>query len=155
MKERMDKVLHSALYPSPISQGVKFQCTDCGFCCSGAPGKVRVSETEIAKISKFRNMSGKEFRASETRMIQGEVLLREKPNGDCTFFVNNRCQIHPVKPRQCRTYPFWFSNVRSEAAWAKTCKECPGIGEGEYFSADQIIGIVQEELDRASPGPVD
>lgn len=135
-----------AQLPAAMREGVLFRCTECGACCSGAPGKVRVSPEEIRTISEFRKIPESTFRTSEIREVHGELLLRERANGDCIFFENNRCMIHPVKPRQCRTYPFWFRNVRSDAAWAKTCRECPGIGEGEWFSPERIVETVQAEL---------
>jgi uncharacterized protein len=136
----------SAQLPTSMAGGIRFRCTECGDCCSGAPGKVRVSAEEIQRISEFRKVSEVRLRASEICEIDGETLLRERPNGDCVFFENNRCLIHPVKPRQCRTYPFWFRNVRSEAAWQKTCGECPGIGEGEWFSPEEIVATIEGEL---------
>lgn len=68
-----------------------------------------------------------------------------KPNGDCVFFESNRCQIHPVKPKQCRLYPFWFKNVRSEQVWRSTGAECPGIGQGEWVFAREIARSVRED----------
>jgi Fe-S-cluster containining protein len=132
--------------PEALKQGVRFSCTECGTCCSGAPGKVRVSDEEIRVISEFRKQLESEFRASETRWVDGEVLLKEKPNGDCVFFESNRCRIHPVKPKQCRLYPFWFKNVRNEQAWRSTCADCPGIGQGEWVSAREIVRSVQEDM---------
>lgn len=146
MSARYDHIRACAQLPPALAEGVRFRCTDCGACCSGAPGKVRVSDEEIRKISAFRNQSEADFRRTEIREVDGENLLRENANGDCVFFVQNRCLIHPVKPRQCRAYPFWFRNVRSEAAWQKTCEECPGIGEGDLYHPEQIVAIVQEEL---------
>lgn len=147
MSSDFQKQRTEALLPNVMAEGVCFSCTECGACCSGAPGKVRVSAEEIRHISEFRKQSEAAFRASELREVDGETLLRERANGDCVFFENNRCLIHPVKPRQCRTYPFWFGNVRSDAAWQKTCRACPGIGEGEWFSPEQIVATVQEELE--------
>jgi Fe-S-cluster containining protein len=62
------------------------------------------------------------------------------------FFIDNRCSIHPVKPTQCRLYPFWFGNVRSKNSWDKTCAECPGIGEGPVVKPEDILRQVQEDL---------
>ncbi|MDF3127727.1 YkgJ family cysteine cluster protein [Kiritimatiellaeota bacterium B1221] len=146
MYEELKKTRAHSQLPSCLADGVRFSCTDCGLCCSGAPGKVRVSEEEIREISEYRNQSETDFRSSETRVVKGEVLLKEKENGDCVFFVNNRCQIHEVKPRQCRTYPFWFQNVRNDRAWQKTCKECPGIGQGKWYSPEEIVEVVMDEL---------
>jgi len=44
----------------------------------------------------------------------------------CIFFDTDkkRCSIYPVRPLQCRTFPFWqqFKNSEDEVR-----RECPGI----------------------------
>lgn len=71
--------------------------------------------------------------------------IKETPNGDCVFF-DDRCTIYPVRPTQCKTYPFWFKNLRSEEAWRKTAAECPGIGQGRIHTAEEILGRVHEDM---------
>lgn len=135
-----------AQLPSSLAGGAHFSCVDCGICCSGAPGKVRVSEAEIRRISEYRNEAEADLRERVLRTVKGEALLKEQANGDCVFFKNNRCEIHAVKPRQCRTYPFWFQNVRSDRSWRNTCAECPGIGQGEWWPPERIVDLIGEEL---------
>jgi Fe-S-cluster containining protein len=65
--------------------------------------------------------------------------LREKSNGDCVFYDREQgCTVYTVRPRQCRTWPFWESNVRTEAAWERTCGICPGAGNGDLIPAEEI-----------------
>lgn len=90
--------------------------------------------------------------AKYLRDDEGLLLLREQENGDCVFYEEGRCRIHPVKPEQCRLYPFWFANVRGAAAWERTCRECPGIGEGPVVSPAAILAQVQRDLERQSEG---
>lgn len=126
--------------------GVRFECTQCGACCTGAPGRVQVSRAEVDRIVEFL---GEKARNEGTDWVYSsgvELRLRERDNGDCVFYKENRCAIHEVKPGQCRRYPFWFRNVRSEAAWARTCAECPGIGEGPVVNAEEILGRIEEDL---------
>lgn len=133
--------------PQSLKNGVRFRCTDCGACCTGSPGRVRVSEDELKAISEHRKEPLQDLIALQTREIDGVRYLREHDNGDCVFFVDGRCSIHPVKPTQCRLYPFWFQNVRNEEAWQKTCQECPGIGEGDLVSPEEIIRQVTEDIE--------
>jgi len=133
--------------PKSLQNGAHFRCTECGACCTGAPGRVRVSEEELQAISEYRNELLETLIASKTREKDGVRMLQERENGDCVFFEEGRCSIHPVKPTQCRLYPFWFQNVRSEEAWAKTCDACPGIGEGELISPEEIIQQVTEDIE--------
>jgi len=133
--------------PNSLQNGTRFRCTDCGACCTGAPGRVRISEEELEAVSDFRNEPLSELKAASTRVVKSQRLLKEKSNGECVFFEEGRCSIHPVKPTQCRLYPFWFQNVRSEEAWRKTCDECPGIGEGDLVEPEEIIRQVTEDLE--------
>ena len=58
----------------------------------------------------------------------------------CVFFdtENKGCQIYGARPIQCRTWPFWDSNLKSEKAWKETCEECPGSGNGKVYSLEEI-----------------
>ena len=48
------------------------------------------------------------------------------------------CTVYAVRPRQCRTWPFWESNVATPRAWQHTCEICPGSGKGELIPAEEI-----------------
>jgi uncharacterized protein len=131
-----------------FEQGVRFTCTECGQCCTGAPGVVRVDENNIREIAAWRGNNLTYFRRTYVRKTDEGLSLTEKENGDCIFFKNNRCSIYPVRPGQCRTYPFWFRNMRSPEAWKETARECPGIGQGEYFDAEEIIRRIHASLEQ-------
>ena len=119
--------------------GLRFECTQCGNCCTGAPGFVWVDETEIAALAAFRSESMEQLTALYTRAVQRKRSLRERANGDCIFYDKQQgCTVYPVRPRQCRSWPFWESNVETPAAWKRTCETCPGSGKGELISAEEI-----------------
>lgn len=120
--------------------GLNFTCSQCGDCCTGAPGVVWVSEEEIAEIAAHLDKPIGEIRLFHTRLVRGRVSLVEHQNGDCTFFdpESRGCTVYPVRPIQCRTWPFWNSNLESAEKWQKTCEYCPGAGEGAFFSLEQI-----------------
>jgi Fe-S-cluster containining protein len=119
--------------------GLRFRCTRCGHCCTGAPGYVWVNEAEVTALARFRGESVAEVTALYTRSVHGRRSLREKANGDCVFYDRAEgCTVYPVRPRQCRTWPFWESNVDSPEAWEKTCEVCPGSGKGDLVSAEEI-----------------
>ena len=48
------------------------------------------------------------------------------------------CTVYPVRPPQCRTWPFWESNVATPEAWRRACAACPGSGRGELIAAEEI-----------------
>jgi uncharacterized protein len=119
--------------------GLRFRCTQCGDCCTGEPGYVWVNAEEIAAIADFRGDPVEEATGLYTRLTPSGRTLREKPNGDCVFYEHGRgCTIYPVRPRQCRTWPFWASNVETPSDWERTCSVCPGSGQGELIPAEEI-----------------
>jgi len=119
--------------------GLGFRCTRCGHCCTGAPGFVWVNDEEVAAIAEYRGEPVAETTGVYTRMAQPGRTLRERLNGDCIFYDHQQgCTIYPVRPRQCRTWPFWESNVATPEDWKETCQTCPGSGQGELVSAEEI-----------------
>ncbi|HEV3084022.1 MAG TPA: YkgJ family cysteine cluster protein [Gemmataceae bacterium] len=119
--------------------GLRFRCTRCGHCCTGEPGNVWVNTEEIEAIAEFRGETAPEVIALYTRSVSRGRSLREKANDDCVFYDRREgCTIYAVRPRQCRTWPFWESNVRTAAAWQQTCKVCPGSGQGDLIPAEEI-----------------
>lgn len=120
--------------------GLNFTCSQCGDCCTGAPGLVWVSEEEIAEIAEHLDKPVGEIRLFHTRLLSGRVSLTEYQNGDCTFFdpEKRHCKVYPVRPIQCRTWPFWQSNIESEQSWKKVCETCPGAGTGTFFSLEEV-----------------
>jgi Fe-S-cluster containining protein len=116
--------------------GLRFRCTRCGHCCTGEPGNVWVNTEEIEALAEFR---GETARGLYTRSVSRGRSLREKANGDCVFYDRREgCTIYAARPRQCRTWPFWESNVRTAAAWQQTCKVCPGSGQGDLIPPEEI-----------------
>lgn len=120
--------------------GLRFTCTQCGDCCTGAPGYVWFTEEEGKKIADFVGVSIGEFHITHTKLVGGRKSLREFANGDCTFFdgATRRCKIYPVRPAQCQTWPFWKSNLENEATWNEVVQVCPGAGCGELVPLSEI-----------------
>lgn len=123
-------------------EGLRFRCTQCGNCCTGGPGVVWVTDDEIKAIADCRGISIGEMKINHTRLHVGRVTLREFANGDCTFLdgETRRCTIYPVRPAQCRTWPFWNSNLESPQAWKDAQTVCPGMGNGDLVQ----LSIIQE-----------
>jgi Fe-S-cluster containining protein len=126
--------------PDPWYQaGLAFRCTRCGACCTGAPGFVWVDDEEQTAIADFLAEDRDQFIAFHTRLLPRGRSLRERANGDCVFYkAGTGCTIYPVRPRQCRTWPFWESNLASPEAWEATCRICPGSGRGDLVPAEEI-----------------
>jgi Fe-S-cluster containining protein len=121
------------------ADGLAFECTRCGKCCTGEPGYVWVTEGQLAAIARFLGLSLRRVRESYARKVGRRTSLRERPNGDCVFWDRARgCTIYPVRPPQCRTWPFWESNVATPEDWQRTCSVCPGAGRGEVIPVEEI-----------------
>jgi Fe-S-cluster containining protein len=120
--------------------GLRFQCTQCGDCCTGAPGFVWVNQEEIDALAAQTGKSVDEFEKLYVRKIGVRRSLVEFPNGDCVFFDNvaRKCTVYEARPRQCRTWPFWNSNINSPTAWEETKAACPGCDKGKLYSIDHI-----------------
>ena len=58
--------------------GLKFECTQCGHCCTGAPGYVWVSLPEIYRIAEFLQMDDYEFTQEIRKESSSKVQLNRK-----------------------------------------------------------------------------
>ncbi|SFJ31477.1 YkgJ family cysteine cluster protein [Planctomicrobium piriforme] len=126
--------------------GLRFECSQCGDCCTGTPGYVWVNDEEVQAIARYLDKPVGELRLLYTRPARGKISLNEYANGDCVFFDPQRrgCTIYPVRPVQCRTWPFWQSNIETTSDWEATCRVCPGSGRGELVPLETI----QERAER-------
>ena len=120
------------------ADGLCFRCSRCGDCCGGAPGYVWVSSEEIGNIARRLDMSAELFRERHARSVGLRHSLLELENGDCEFLIRSAdglagCAIHDVRPLQCRTWPFWESNLDSRRVWAAIGRHCPGVDQGEHY----------------------
>lgn len=128
------------------SQGLRFKCTECGQCCTGAPGYVWVSDEEIQTISEHLGLTIKEFAKQFLRYVNGRYALLEKPASyDCIFLNDKKCQIYQVRPTQCRTFPWWAQNLSSPEDWQEAANYCEGIS----CDAPLVpLNVIQEELQK-------
>jgi len=106
-------------------------CVACGgHCCTGESGYIWIKYEEIKQMARFVNLSIEDFATMYLRKVKHRYSLKEKQlapdNFACVFFDENiqQCTVYAVRPRQCRTFPFWeqFKNNEEEVR-----KECPGI----------------------------
>jgi len=106
-------------------------CESCGGkCCRGESGYIWTKYQEIVNMAAFLEMTVEDFATMYLRKVKHRYSLTEKQIGEndyaCIFFneVKEQCMIYPVRPLQCRTFPFWeqFKNNEQEVR-----DECPGI----------------------------
>ena len=131
--------------PYFFDAGIRFQCQRCGACCTGEPGTIYVGQDEIVPLAAHLGMSVDDFIQRYLYPFKDSYSIGEHADGRCLFFENG-CTIYPLRPHQCRTFPFWFSNLRSETRWRGIRKKCPGIGRGPRYGRDEILAVVQTAL---------
>jgi len=120
--------------------GLRFECTGCGDCCSGDPGYVWVDDQEIARMAELMELDVETFEQRFVRREGRRKSLVEYPDGDCIFLEpeTRRCMVYAGRPVQCRTWPFWTSTLKTPQDWQETCQICPGSGVGKLYSWDEI-----------------
>lgn len=127
--------------------GLRFECLQCGRCCSGpSEGYIWVSRPEIRLIASHLNMSANELKRKFLRRVGFRMTIVEDAHTrDCVFIQKTRrgkgCMIYAVRPRQCRSWPFWPINLAGPDTWNSTARKCPGINRGEFYSTKQIQTI--------------
>jgi len=127
------------------NESFRFSCTGCGQCCTG-PGDyyIEVSEVEQRRIREHLGVSWSWFRRRYVFRYDDEVesLAMEK-GGACVFLDNNkRCRIYPVRPAQCRSYPYWPELLGSRRAWQREARRCEGIGQGPVIPLARIRAVL-------------
>ena len=124
--------------------GLSFECSQCGECCSGpGEGVIWVCRREIELIAEYLGISEKELRSRYMRRIGVRTTIIEEPVSRDCIFLNKKnssvqCEIYPVRPSQCRNWPFWSSNLRSPASWNEAARTCPGVNRGSRHTFEQI-----------------
>lgn len=124
---------------------LKFECIQCGNCCTDKTTLVNVTYMDILRIQKGLNLTidefleilgfyifekkltGKEIQKMVIPPIETEkglafIGLKKDEEGCCFFFENStkKCRIYNLRPNFCRTFPFSFQllshNVKSGAS---------------------------------------
>jgi uncharacterized protein len=134
-------------------QGLRFKCTECGGCCTGAPGYTWVNEEEIATIATHLRLSIEEFGQRYLRKVDDRYALLEDPvNYDCVFLKDKKCSIYAARPTQCRTFPWWPKHLKSPESWAAAASYCEGINhpEAPLISFEKIDEQQQIHREKAS-----
>ncbi len=129
------------------SEGLSFSCTLCGNCCTGPEGYVLVDDAEVAALARRMALSVGDFLARYTRETSMGRSLTERMTDaglDCVFLDREKipgkavCGVYEDRPRQCRTWPFWKSNLTSRNAWDRAKRTCPGMDKGKLYTVQQI-----------------
>lgn len=147
--QRAQREWFDAPEPESGEPGLRFACTACGNCCSGPSGYVTFTDAEADDIAAALHLSRERFLdAYTTDTPVGRSLREVRPLGrdgyDCVFLDRDTspgkalCSIYAHRPEQCRTWPFWGSNLASRRVWERAAKNCPGMNTGPLHTPKHI-----------------
>lgn len=127
--------------------GLHFECMQCGNCCAGPEeGYIWITQPEIRLLAEHLGMSVEKLRSKYLIRYGNRTSIRERAIcHDCIFLKRvgsgRGCGIYPVRPKQCRTWPFWTQNLQSPDSWNITAQKCPGINRGRWYRYEEIEAI--------------
>lgn len=132
-------------------EGLSFECTQCGSCCTGAPGYVWVSPVEVERLADGLSLTVEAFGSQYLRYVRNRFSLVERSNGDCVFWDSKvGCQVYDSRPDQCRSWPFWHGNIDTKASWEATAEHCPGCNRGRTWDLIEIGQMLKRSPDRSN-----
>lgn len=130
---------------------LRFECQrGCTNCCNQS-GYVYLTEEDQARAAKFLSMTRRAFERKYVYRTRHQLRFRKPRTKQCPFLLDSGCSIHPAKPTQCRTFPFWPELVEDRDEWKRTARFCPGIGKGPLIQIGDAMEIAAEQR-RAYPG---
>jgi len=117
---------------------IRFTCQPgCTRCCNQR-GYVYLTEADVIRAARYLKLRPEEFEARYIYRTRNLIRLRKPRGSQCHFLEEHGCSIHPGKPTQCRTFPFWPDLIGSEDEWRATAQYCPGIGVGDFVPLEVI-----------------
>ncbi len=92
-----------------------FVCERCGACCK-INGIVRLEDGDIENIAGKLSLSTDDFieRYTELSPDRKCLILKDREDGACILLTrDNLCMANDIKPRQCKTFPYDWTNKSS------------------------------------------
>lgn len=106
-----------------------------------------LTEQDVERAAQFLGISAAEFERRHVYRTKNQRRLRMPRHASCTFLTPEGCSIHPVKPVQCRIFPFWPELLEDKREWKRTARWCPGIGKGELIQIETARTLAREMRD--------
>ena len=130
--------------------GLRFTCQRGCINCCDQKGFVYLTEDDLRRAAKFMNMTPGAFEKKYVYRTRSQMRFRKPREKQCPFLLAHSCSLHPAKPTQCRTFPFWPELVENRAEWNRTGEYCPGIGKGPLIQIGTTMEMAEEHR-RAYP----
>jgi hypothetical protein len=132
--------------------GLRFECTQCGKCCTrrGKYAYVYLTDEEIRRLAQHLGISAAAFRRRHTFIDElgwTQLLFADEC---CPFLdrASNGCTVYEARPVQCRTFPFWTSMV-DDRGWTREAHElCEGVGRGPV-QPTSVVEVAMKEMQDA------
>lgn len=129
---------------------LRFACQRGCINCCNQQGFVYLTEADIRRAAKFTGITARAFEARYVYRTRHQRRFRKPRGRQCPFLLDHGCSIHPAKPTQCRTFPFWPELVEDRKEWKRTAGFCPGIGQGPLIQIGTAMELAEEQR-RAYP----
>lgn len=133
------------------SGGLHFECCGCGDCCSGpGEGYIWITQPEVKFVADFLKITENKLRQEYLNRVNlRTTIIEHASTKDCIFLKRidgeKKCLVYPVRPNQCRTWPFWTDNLSSPGAWNKATERCNGINRGRLYSFEEIEKLKKQK----------
>jgi len=117
-----------------------FSCQQCGECCQGERG-ILVTPSEQEAMAAHLGLSPDDFAARYLVATPLGPQLASR-DGACALQEDGLCQVHPVKPRICREWPFLQALLEHADEFEAAKGACPGLAADARH--EEFIKVSQE-----------
>ena len=111
------------------------------------PGYVYMDQEEVARVAAHLGMTANALkRKYRMRRDDGsdEWYIDALHGKGCPLLTRDGlCSVHPVKPKQCSSFPFWSEMLEDGSEWEAAKSFCPGLDApwGELYDRGRIKAI--------------
>jgi Fe-S-cluster containining protein len=128
-----------------MEAALRFECQPGCIRCCDTHGFVYLTEQDLLRMAAYVGLTPAEFEARYVFRTRHLLRLRKPRQKQCPFLSGRGCNVHPVKPVQCRVYPFWPEYVENRDIWEYEGRhKCPGIGKGELVQIGSAMEMAEE-----------
>jgi len=126
--------------PFYTQQSLHFKCTECGKCCTGGEDHyIALNQNDAERIREHLGVGKPWFKRHYIAHLTHNMFTLRLVNGQCVMLdKKGKCRIYPLRPTQCRTYPWWPEILKNKSSWKNEARHCEGINTGDAVSTLEI-----------------
>jgi len=137
---------------SDATDGWAPDCTACAdHCCRGEGAVIRLRLLDVAHLVDAGLTSAIDVSIDDDPRLTEKRFpkLKKKADGNCVFFDDGECVVHPIKPLRCQRFPHRLSADKQSIAYANRCQSRrPG-------SDDELVQLRKAVVDNYNAKVVD